>query len=157
MISTSGLSCNSSSALDGRKYYKNWGPDCKNVFDGKVSTKWATDNEDVGSWIEIQFPQAIWLTSIKYLHGFEDFYSWYSTWYMSKFKNVSLQFSDGSKLASVLPNTEDFINLKIKYPKLTTSMRLTAETVYPPWVNGTKKSYGIGELQLFGCYGTQLL
>ena len=158
MISTSALSCNSSSVLDGKKVKHSWSSDkfaCKNAFDGNAFTRWGTEDGDVGLWIRVQFPQNVWLTTIKYQHGHLYLNREYK--FMEGFKNVSLQFSDGTKLTSILPNAHGFIDLHMKYPMLTTSLHLTAESVYPPRKNGTKKSYGIRELQFFGCSGMQLL
>jgi len=154
-LSTAAFQCDTSSAINGtsiRARYKSDRYSCISLFDGKSVTFWATDNEDVGSWIQIQFPQTVWLTNIKYQHSHGYINNKYRE--VAKFKNVSFEFSDGSQLTTILPKEDSkLLNFELKYPKLTTSLRITANSVYPPAWHGTKKSYGIAELTLDGCNG----
>ena len=123
---------------------------CKHIFDEDASTSWVTDHEGVGAWVDVQFYQTIWLTGIKYQHYKHDS--------VGNFKNVLFQFSDGLNLTSILADDDKYIlNLELKYPKLTSSLHITAESVYPQQNNDTEMRYGIAELLLYGCAGKSVL
>ena len=114
---------------------------CEKAFDGDLTDGWATQNEGVGAWIKVSLDKKYPLAKIAVMQRpFDDY-----------FKDVSLEFSDGTSKKFTLPNTYptkqwEEIDLTV-YGDLITSdyVKISANSVYKKWNNG------FAEIKVFTC------
>ena len=112
----------------------------------------------VGQWINIIFNEEILVSKIVYKHWPKAFVWGASNDWISatskkrissrqKFKDISLEFSDATRSGITLPLTEDDITIVPNYPKLASSMKITARSVY----NSTGlQVFGFADIKVYG-------
>ena len=143
------------------------GGTCDNIFypgDGN-RLGWVAKGNGVGEWIQIQFNNDIVISKLIYTHAWygsmkKDDWGW-SDWsdYNQAFKEVSFEFSDQSHTTVTLPDISDEIHLSVDPPKLSSTLKITAQSVYKhskvcePGTNKCKyqdNRYGIFHLRVYG-------
>ena len=126
------MTCSASS-----KYSEDWG--CEKAIDGKSSTSWATKGEGTGAWIQVNFGYVYKVERIQIKQRTNNVQA-------EMFKDVSLEFSDGTKVDSKLNNVHhDWNEVTLVNPPSSEFVKVTAKSVY-----GTINN-GFSEIRIFGC------
>ena len=126
------MTCSASS-----KYSEDWA--CEKAIDGKVSTSWATKGQGTGAWIQVNFGNIYKVKKIKIKHRTNNAQA-------EMFKDVSLEFSDGTKFDYKLNNVHhDWNEVILDNPPISDLVKVEAKTVY-----GTVNN-GFSEIRIFGC------
>ena len=127
---------------------------------------WATEGNGVGEWTRIMFSEDILISKVVYTHGpyaIPDPTALgariVTEAYNQNFKDVSFEFSDGSRVNVTLDDTWDDMYFTVNPPKSSSSLKITANSVYKhPKIceNGTgtckfeTDRYGISKLRIYG-------
>ena len=113
---------------------------CEKAFDGFLTDGWASSYEGVGAWIQLNFDKLYSITKIAVMQRPQQ---------SESIKDVSLEFSDGTLVTFVLPNTPNqWIEIDLAtYGDVITSnyVNITVRSVY------TGINSGFTEIKIFGC------
>ena len=109
--------------------------DCNKAFDGNEYDGWATLNEGVGAWIQLNLDIPYRLTKIMILQRQNEF-----------FKDVLLEFSVGAPATFTLSNGYRWETIELDDNSIFTDyVKITGINVY------NKVNNGFAELKVFGC------
>ncbi|EGD79303.1 hypothetical protein PTSG_09719 [Salpingoeca rosetta] len=111
---------------------------CSNAFNGVFAdggNAWATSGQGTGSWIRFNFPQNVRVTRMRYQQR-----SCSCEWY----RQLRLDFNDGSSRTLDLPNSQGPINKDFTYTGAATSVKVTGTQVY------TTTNNGFNEVEFYG-------
>jgi hypothetical protein len=100
---------------------------CRNAFDGKDETAWATDGEGPGAWISATLEGSWDITAVTILQKGHDELN----------KRLKLTFSDGSNQVVDLPQTISEQTIELT-PVRTSSVRIEVLDVYGTLHNGAR-------------------
>ena len=114
---------------------------CEMAFDTDInadSTEWATNNEGVGAWIQLNFKQGYEIVRLEIRHR--------SPGTAMRFKEILMEFSNGKSHYYTL-NDDPMISNKVVFLKLMVSdyLRITATSAYGTFDNG------YSDIKVFGC------
>jgi len=116
-------SCTASSAHPG-------GYICDNAFDGVVSggsgDEWATHGEGTGSWIQLNFAEAVSISQMKFANRVA----------AERSKEVELEFSGGQTTTVTLLDNANLNTFDLGATFVTTSVKITVLTVHSTYNNG---------------------
>ena len=126
------LTCSASSEYSGSYA-------CEKAIDGKSDTSWATKGQGIGAWIQVNFGHVYQVEKIKIKHRTNNNQN-------EMFKDISLEFSDGTKVDYTLNNVhQDWNAVAIDKRPISKFVKITAKSVY-----GTINN-GFSEIRVFGC------
>ena len=114
---------------------------CENAYDGDTAKQWATLNQGVGAWIKINFEGLYRLTKISVMQRPYDEY----------FKEISIEFTDGTPVDFTLPYTypsHDWADIDLTdYPDMITTgyVNISVKSVY------REANNGFSEVKVYGC------
>ena len=114
---------------------------CEMAFDTDInadSTEWATNNEGVGAWIQLNFKQGYEIERLEIRHRSQPT--------AMRFKDIILEFSNGESHEYTL-NDDSMILNQVVFAKLVVSeyLRITTTSTY-----GTHDN-GYSDIKVFGC------
>ena len=113
---------------------------CEKAFDGVLTDGWASVNEVAGAWIQPNFDGLYSITKIAVMQRPQQ---------NESIKDVSLEFSDGSLVNFILPDTPNqWIEIDLRtYGNVITSsyVNITVKSVY------VGRYSGFTEIKIFGC------
>ena len=125
------LTCSASSEYSGRFA-------CEKAIDGNSDTSWATKRQGIGAWIQVNFGNVYQVEKIKIKHRTNNNQN-------EMFKDISLEFSDGTKDDYTLNNVhQDWNAVAIDKRPMSSFVKIMAKSVY-----GTINN-GFSEIQIFG-------
>ena len=138
IISTKGFTCTASSEY-------NRDHPCSKVYDSNTGSSWATKNEGVGAWIDIQLPKYAQLSKIETRNRYRGRRSG------KNFKDITLSFSDGtSQTANIKDGTDPEWNVIAIDPSVKTmSIRISVTGVHGAHVLNP----GFSEIRFYSCKG----
>ena len=127
------MTCSASSKFDDRFA-------CEKVIDGNSGTSWATRNEGIGAWIQLDFGSLYQVVYIRIKHRTNNLQK-------EMFKNITLEFSDGTKVDYTLNDQHKYWNVVDLADNAPVSdfVKITATSVYGAVNNG------FSDVRVFGC------
>ena len=111
---------------------------CEKSFDGRIGNEWRTKNEGIGAWIILNLGNTYQLENIRIKHANS---------HPHMFKDISLEFADGTKVDYKLNSVQNEWNTIILTNRPSSSyVKILVKSVY----DGT--SYpGFSEIRMYGC------
>ena len=131
------LTCSASS-----QHSNNWGitHPCEYAIDKNANDDWATQGEGTGAWIQINMEKVYKVKRIQIKHRKND--NW-----RERFKVISLEFSDGTKIEHELGNNLNFNEITLD--KETHVVKITAISSYSTEL--PTGNNGFNDIKIFGC------
>ena len=141
---------------------------CQNVYTNSESY-WARARpwtQDPKPWIHLSlgYFYAVERINIRQRAGDEEYHGkFYSEQNVQMFKDISLKFSDGTKVDYKLSRNRYWNEVVLSYPVVSVFVKIIGENVYktsgfvpgrPPWKQEARRpdNPGFSEIQVFGCY-----
>ena len=140
MIDPNTLTCVASSEHSG-------GWECDKAIDSDANSGWATNGQGTGAWIRISFGSMVNVEMVQIKHRATG-----SQPLDEMFKDVELEFSDGTKVdfeLNSIPFTQglEWNNVILATPAMSTFVTITATSVYGAINNG------FSDIRVFECKG----
>ena len=119
-VTSLGFTCTSSEVFSDKD-------DCDNVYNSNDKDGWFTNGDGIGSWIRIYFNENIRVSKIIYRHNTR----LPGKKFNQNFKDVSIRFSDGTQLNTILDDTFDVdLNYRVTPSKITSRLELHFTSIY---------------------------
>ena len=117
---------------------------CKKAHNGDgVAEYWHTQTRDQHPWINFVLNDEYDLYKLKILQTTEETY---------RFKDIFIEFSDGSKVNDTLGNRDDWITIQLQGGIQTNFVNIS---MISRW-RGRDGYLGLAELEIFGCLTSNL-